>query len=386
MSSSETDAAAIAAAASAVAAAAESGHRPTFIAIHARDDDTQILYISSGCRQAMGYTPAYVISRRARDFIADPFEGDYPQVFGSKVDEQETEEDEANAYVMYMNIKNLCGTPVLHRITTFKCDNCVLVIGMAFPEVPFRGRHELEVQMLDGAMKRFNITRQNEEEESAMRQQQGNDDDAAAAAAAAATVVGGSGRRVQLYYAPSRQIKVAMVLESPAVLEPATGDADRRQNGPLIVFVTGSVSRLIDADTSDLLRFPFLKLVAPEDVLRATRFFERLGESQDVLFESFALVQRPHVIDGDVAVADDANTRVVVECLGANVQDGVALLLRRLRTTPPPGRDALGNYILSRRSRDAHDHDCDAGYMSLNEMISSDPGTSDAPPSWSRLR
>ncbi|KAJ2097152.1 hypothetical protein IW146_010238, partial [Coemansia sp. RSA 922] len=372
MSANETDAAAMAAAASAIAAAAESGHRPTFIAIHARDDDTQILYISSGCRQAMGYTPAYVISRRARDFIADPFEGDYPQVFGSKVDEQEAEEDEANAYVMYMNIKNLCGTPVLHRITTFKCDNCVLVIGMAFPEVPFRGRHELEVQMLDGAMKRFNITKQNEEEESAMR----TDGDAA-------TVVGGSGRRVQLYYAPSRQVKVALVLESPAVLEPTESDADRRQNGPLIVFVTGSVSRLIDADTSDLLRFPFLKLVAPEDVLRASRFFERLGESQDVLFESFALVQRPHVIDGDVAVADEANTRVVVECLGASVQDGVALLLRRLRTTPPPGRDALGNYIMNRRSRGTHDHDCEDGYLSLNEMISSDPGTSDAPPGWS---
>ncbi|KAJ2044103.1 hypothetical protein GGI08_007199, partial [Coemansia sp. S2] len=228
MSANETDAAAMAAAASAIAAAAENGHRPTFIAIHARDDDTQILYISSGCRQAMGYTPAYVISRRARDFIADPFEGDYPQVFGSKVDEQEAEEDEANAYVMYMNIKNLCGTPVLHRITTFKCDNCVLVIGMAFPEVPFRGRHELEVQMLDGAMKRFNITKQNEEEESAMR----TDGDVA-------TVVGGSGRRVQLYYAPSRQVKVALVLESPAVLEPTESDADRRQNGPLIVFVTG---------------------------------------------------------------------------------------------------------------------------------------------------
>ncbi|KAJ2416908.1 hypothetical protein GGI10_000598 [Coemansia sp. RSA 2530] len=369
---SEPDTEAVAAAASAVAAAAESGHRPTFIGIHARDDDTQILYISSGCRQAMGYTPAYMISRRARDFIADPFEGDYPQVFGSKYDCQEAEEDEANAYVMYMNIKNLCGTPVLHRITTFKCDNCVLVIGMAFPEVPFRGRHELEVQMLDGAMKRFNITKQNQQE-SAMLQ-----DDRV-------TVVEGSGRRVQLYYAPSRQVKVALVLESPAaVLEPAD-ESDRRQNGPLIVFVTGSVSRLIDADTSDLLRFPFLKLVAPEDVLRATRFFERLGESQDVLFETFSLVQRPHVIDGDVAVADENNARVLVECLGASVQDGVALLLRRLRTMPPPGRDALGNYIL-RRAREVHDHDCEAGYMSLNEMISSDPGTSDAPPGWSRLR
>ncbi|KAJ2004270.1 hypothetical protein H4R26_002605 [Coemansia thaxteri] len=314
----------------------------------------------------MGWAPAEMISRKARDYIADPFEGDYPEIFSSKLEEgQDAEEDEANVYMMHMNLKNSNGTPVYHRITSFKCDNCVLVVGMSYPEVPFRNRHELEVQMLDGAMRRLNITRQNELE-SAIRQQ-----------------TEGVARRAPMYYAPSRQIKVAVVLESPAaVLGSAQEDDERRQNGPLIVFVTGSVSRLIDADTSDLLRFPFLRLVAPEDVARAGRFFDRLGESEDVLFETLALVQRPHVIDGDVAVADDANARVVVECLGANAQDGVVLLMRRLRTQPPPRRDALGNYQSRAHALD----DLEDGYMSLSDLISSDPATSDAPASWSRLR
>ncbi|KAJ1764921.1 hypothetical protein LPJ74_006535 [Coemansia sp. RSA 1843] len=154
----------------------------------------------------------------------------------------------------------------------------------------------------------------------------------------------------------------------------------RRQNGPLVVFVTGSVGRLIDADTSDLMRFPFLKLVAPEDLLSVSKFFERLGETTDVLFKTFSLLQRPHVIDGDIVVADEQNTRVVVECLGANVQDGVALLLRKLRSEAPPTMDAMGNYLRPK----VHEVDEDGGYMTLSDMISDDPETSDAP-EWSRL-
>ncbi|KAJ1988722.1 hypothetical protein GGI25_004786 [Coemansia spiralis] len=323
-------------------------HRPTFLGIHSRDEATQILYISSGCRQSMGYTPAYMISRRALDFIADPYHGDYPRIYENK----EEDEDEANAYVMYMNIKTANGTPVLHRVTTFKCDNCVIVVGMAFPEAPYQDRHELEVQMLDGAMRKLNITREQRVE--------------------------ARGQRVPLYYARAQQIKVAFVLESPL----ATDATDaRRQNGPLVVFVTGSVSRLIDADTSDLLRFPFLKLVAPEDIVLVSKFFERLAETPDVLFETFALLQRPRVIDGDVVVADEQNTRIVVECLGANVQDGVALLLRKLRTQAPPSKDTLGNYTKPK----IHEVDEDGGYLTLSEIISSDPETSDAP-NWSRLR
>ncbi|KAJ1841260.1 hypothetical protein LPJ73_006171 [Coemansia sp. RSA 2703] len=340
-------------------------HRPTFIGIHARDESTQVLYISSGCRQAMGYTPAQVMAGRARDFIADPYDGDYPQIYESKVDGEETDEDEANAYVMYMNLKNTTGTPVLHRVTTFKCDNCVIVVAVAFPEVPFRGRHELEVQMLDGAMKRLNITRQKESDVERRRAEASQE-----------------GRRVPLYYAPSRQIKVAFVLENPSVAEAST-EAGRRQNGPLIVFVTGSVGRLVDADTSDLLRFPFLKLVAPEDVVKASTFFDRLGDSPDVLFESFTLLARPPVIEGDVSVPDEQNQRVLVECLGANVQDGVALLLRKLRVVAPPTRDSMGNYVSRTK---VHEVDDDGGYLSLSEMISDDPETSGVEDAWMRLR
>ncbi|KAJ2805720.1 hypothetical protein H4R21_001155, partial [Coemansia helicoidea] len=157
-----------------------------------------------------------------------------------------------------------------------------------------------------------------------------------------------------------------------------TGD---RQAGPLVVFVTGSVSHMVDADTSDVMRTPFLKLVAPEDLLHVSKYFDRLVDSTDVLFETFSLLSRPPVVEGDVEVADHENHRVVVECLGASSPDGLAILVRKLRTAPAPRRDSMGNYIHSR----IHKVDEECGYVSLAELISSDPDTSDAPEAWSRF-
>ncbi|KAJ2568419.1 hypothetical protein IW140_003847 [Coemansia sp. RSA 1813] len=348
--------------------------RPTFLGIHSRDSNNQILYISSGCYQSMGYSPAYMVSKHAHEFIADPYQGDYSSIYKSKEEDVDADADGANAYVMYMNVKTADGTPVLHRLTTFKCDNCIIVIAMGFPDLPYQNRHELEVQMLDGAMKRMNVTRDKETERA----------DASNHRRAAARWRQRSetpyGRPVPLYYAQSRQVKVAFVLENPEATEVQAMASIRRQNGPLVVFVTGSIGRLIDADTADLLRFPFLKLVAPEDLLRVSKFFERLGETTDVMFETFSLLQRPHVIEGDIVVADEQNTRVVVECLGAHVQDGMAVLLRKLRSEAPPTMDAMGNYLRPK----VHEVDENGGYMTLSEMISDDPETSDAP-EWSRV-
>ncbi|KAJ2546959.1 hypothetical protein EV175_005406 [Coemansia sp. RSA 1933] len=351
-------------------------HRPTFIGFHARDSTNQILYISSGCRQSMGYSPEFMVSKHAHEFIADPFQNDYSTIYENKDEgEENTDDDEANAYVMYMNVKTASGTPVLHRLTTFKCDNCVIVIAMAFPDIPFQSRNELEVQMLDGAMKRLNVTREKEEAE---RRNISNHQSAAARWRERAET--GYGQRVPLYYAQSKQIKVAFVLENPAATEMQATEGVRRQSGPLVVFVTGSIGRLIEADTADLMRFPFLKLVAPEDLLKVSKFFEKLSETSDVIFETFSLLHKPHVIEGDIVVSDAQNTRIVVECLGASVQDGMAVLLRKLRSEAAPTMDDMGNYLRPK----VHEMDEEGGYMTLSEMISDDPETSDAG-EWSRL-
>ncbi|KAJ2123075.1 hypothetical protein IW147_002895 [Coemansia sp. RSA 720] len=347
----------------------EKPERPSYIGIHSLDNETDILFVSSGCGSGVGWTSSHVMTMKAREFVVGGFDaGDYPSVYQKKVKangDDEEDEDEASAFQMYVYLRTAHDVPVLTRVTGFKCDNCVVYIGVAFPEVPYKHMQELEVQELDGAMRRMNITKER----------------------AASSAVSKRGRlpattRAPLYHSKGKATKAALILEHPDAAAIETEETGRRPAGPHIVFCTGSISKLVDADPADLHNFPFMRLVAPEDLLHTSEFFDKLADSPDVLFETFALLQRPPVIDGDIIVADVDNQRVVVECLGASVTDGVALMLRRLRTAPAPKRDSVGNYIHSR----AHEIDENGGYVSLAELISSDCETTDVGDIWSQLR
>ncbi|KAJ2320998.1 hypothetical protein IWW51_004515 [Coemansia sp. RSA 2702] len=337
---------------------AHSLNRPAFIGIHEKTEETKVLYVSSGIRSAIGFPPSQVVNAEAKSFISDSFDnGDYMSIYESRGDE---DDDDSSAFTWSVNLRTAHGPPVLHRLIGFSCENSILFIGIAYPEIPCVDRRELEVQALDGAMKSLNVTRQ--KKLAAAQQQQ-------------------PGASVPLYYAQSKQVKAVLVMERPDACDIETEDTGRRPSGPLIVFVTGSISRIVDADTSDVMRLPFLKLVAPECVLQVSRYFERLTESMEIMFETFSLLQRPHVIDGDIVVADEVNQRVLVECLGAAVQDGVAILIRKLKVVPPPKRDKLGNYIHARI-----DSDTEKENPSLFELLSTDPETSDAADGWTQFR
>ncbi|KAJ2801235.1 hypothetical protein H4R20_003757 [Coemansia guatemalensis] len=269
------------------------------------------------------------------------------------------EDDEANAYVWYANLLAANRPPVLHRLTSFKCDSCVIYIGLAIPEAPYHTRSELEVQMLDGAMQNVNVTRRKQSQSGRAYGRQ----------------------QIPMHAARSNQAKAAFVLENAYTAnEVIAAETNSRPAGPLIEFVTGSISNLIEADISDLKEYPFLKLVAPEDTLHVSEYLERLTNTTDVLFETFSLLYRPRLFDDDVAITDEACPRIVVECLGAAVEDGVTLLLRKLYTIPTPTYNCMDSYYYSKM----REHYDDSGYMSLSEIISSDPETTDVP-DWSLL-
>ncbi|KAJ2796283.1 hypothetical protein H4R20_005584 [Coemansia guatemalensis] len=339
--------------------------RPTYIAIHTRDDAAKFLYLSSGVRQGMGFEPSQLVSRCVLDFAADTYDvHDYLKIYKRDssqcpMDEDENDDSDSNACMWYVNIKSANGTPVLHRMISFKCDSSVLVVCIAYPDLPFKAKNALEVQLLDGPMERRNIT--HPEKTQIQRERR---------------LALQPGYRASRYTMRNSQPKAVFMLENPKVVCGEIFGPEYRVNGPHIVFVTGSVSHLIDADISDVMQYPFLKLVALEDIAHVCKFFERMAETTDVLFENFALIKHPHIIEGDIFVCDEENPRVVVECLGAAVDDGVAILLRRLREVPAPKRDNLGNYI---HTSIYPTNDGDDSAPSLFNMVSSDPETTDAP-------
>ncbi|KAJ2454618.1 hypothetical protein EV183_001366 [Coemansia sp. RSA 2336] len=330
--------------------------RSSFIGIHTRTPDMKVLFISSGTRGAIGFAPTQIIDKTVEDFVVEGYSAnDYMGMYDLR---EADEEDEASAYTWFAHLRHSGGNPVLHRFTAFKLDNCVIFLACAFPEIPYSAHTELTVQVLDGKMKQLNATRKREAREAMLTR---------------------NGNHLPLRDARGKQVKAAVVLEHPDALV-ETEETGRRTAGPLVVFVTGSISQIVEADPSDLARFPFMKLVAPEDYTHVCEFFDRLESTVEVLFERFSLLRRPHVCEGDVVVSDGENERVLVECLASAAQDGVVLLLRKMRVVPAPKRDTLGRYV----NYKINDYDDGSGCLSLAELISSDAETTDAP-DWSLL-
>ncbi|KAJ1845563.1 hypothetical protein LPJ70_002449, partial [Coemansia sp. RSA 2708] len=229
-----------------------------------------------------------------------------------------------------------------------------------YHEITGQNQKELEVEMIDKGMKRINITRKKEAQLERHK---------------ASSAIPG---RIDIGQVRNTQVKVAFILERADVANLDTAETGRRPAGPLIVFCTGAISHLIEADTSDVMNYPFLKLVAPESVAYVSNLFDRLLDSNGVLFDTFALLKHPHIIDGDIFVGDVENPRIVVECLGAVSDDGVVLLLRHMRTAPAPKRDTLERHI----QRAPLDINMEDGYQTLADLISSDGETSDVAAEW----
>ncbi|KAJ1869743.1 hypothetical protein LPJ55_005160, partial [Coemansia sp. RSA 990] len=176
-------------------------------------------------------------------------------------------------------------------------------------------------------------------------------------------------------YTYGQQPRAAVMLENTVLADP--DQEARRLAGLLIMLATSSISSLIDTDNTDLVSFPFLKLVAPEDVIHVPKYLTKLAGSSRAHFEKFSLLRQPHVQERDVAATGERSKQMVVESLGASPQDGIVLLLRKVKQVPAPQHSMVGNYL---RSIDVEASDSD--YVSLAELISSEPETTDVPANW----
>ncbi|KAJ1958929.1 hypothetical protein GGI12_004610 [Dipsacomyces acuminosporus] len=132
--------------------------------------------------------------------------------------------------------------------------------------------------------------------------------------------------------------------------------------GPKIVFTTDSINRILDVDSCDLQGVPFLSLVAMEDNQKAYGFLERSFNSSELVLERLHLLANP---------IDDAQLRnprtVTVEFLGIGSDEGAIILCQ------------IGRTRISGRV------DNNSGYMSLEDIISSEPDTSDFPDEWRQM-
>ncbi|KAJ1820783.1 hypothetical protein LPJ56_003365, partial [Coemansia sp. RSA 2599] len=301
----------------------------SFIAIQDKSAESRILYISSGVRQAMGVEPQEMIGQSAYMFMTDDsYAQSYPNMYCGDI-------DETSVAVMYINVKRDSGELIASRIFIFSCDTCNIIIAVMCPgrvraNPPTVNLHRPPVapgSRLDGASREMHL-------------------------------------RSCMVLETSRSGDIVLPGGQQSGMTTSPG-------GPKIVFVTNSISRLLDTDGDELIDKPFLKLVAPESLADAARFLDDVFASSNVVFARLFLLHRPAVNEGN----GGGCSRIEVEIVGAHSSDGVVLLCRMIRYCAAPRR-SLGAAAGFQKPQ-AVKEELYGGHRSLAELISSDPETSD---------
>ncbi|KAJ2876441.1 hypothetical protein GGH93_000758 [Coemansia aciculifera] len=143
-------------------------------------------------------------------------------------------------------------------------------------------------------------------------------------------------------------------------------DEDNVPMGPRVLFASNSFDRIINIDACDVQGIPFLLLVASEDVAKAGRFLDNIKTASTVLIEHLLLLADP------LAELTNGEQRepktVAVEIMAAGADSGAVMLCQLARQPLCSGICELSD-----------------GYMSLEDIISSDPETSDIADVWGRV-
>ncbi|KAJ1723652.1 hypothetical protein LPJ53_002035 [Coemansia erecta] len=161
------------------------------------------------------------------------------------------------------------------------------------------------------------------------------------------------------------RVQACLVLESSAVAE------HHSPLGPRVVFATRSVERVVGRPAEDIQGLGFMQLLAPHEVTRAALFLEGVAVSASVEYIVLRFAPATATTTAAATAATAGGEEYVsVEVLAAGSDDGALLLCRSM---------AAG----SRGGNNDNDND---GYVSLDEIISSDAETSDISGIWRALR
>ncbi|KAJ2358758.1 hypothetical protein IWW50_000394 [Coemansia erecta] len=325
------------------------GQRPPVhcIGIHDKSPEMRLLYISSSVRQAMQYEPSDIIGQSSLPFVVSDNADDYKRLI---------EAQNLNNVVM-TGIYAWSPTGDMHfmRVIHFNCDNIALNFCTIFPD-PLPEAAEarpMSIEFFDPSALQAQGPGSGTLEQ--LSQQQHSE--VTRVANSIGTAPQNRPNNVMRYARTCT--KACLILEGSL-----STNSENNPSGPAVLFASNSFSRILDVDVSDLQGLPFLSLVAAQDALAAARFLEKMSAPEEIVLEKLRFMADP--VDSG---ADGLQSRLVtVEVLGTGSDEG-AIILCQL-----DDRHSV-------RSRYVEDDELD-GYMSLEEIITSDPETSDISDVW----
>ncbi|KAJ2724354.1 hypothetical protein GGI07_002033 [Coemansia sp. Benny D115] len=245
--------------------------------------------------------------------------------------------DETTVSVMHINVQKNGGDLVAARVAIFSCDSCNVIIAMTYPDRLHPSSPTLDIKRHQDAISQPR-------------------------------------RDASIHVSRETRIRSCLVLgrsDTSEILLPngQSSGVFTNPDGPVVVFATNSISNLLEIDGDELIGSSFLRLVAPESLTAAAQFLADVVEGEDVVFTTLYLLYNPL----DTTQGVESRKRVEVEFVGAKSEDGTVLLCRKVRVWNTPRTESL-------MATDQGNHaDLNDGYISLADLLSSDPDTSDCP-------
>ncbi|KAJ1877883.1 hypothetical protein H4R99_001249 [Coemansia sp. RSA 1722] len=304
-----------------------------YIAIHDKTPMMRVLYASSNIRRVLQFEPSEVVGQPALAFVNNGKADDYVEQFGRPTND--------TVLISDMVVDSRDATPTFLRIIHFSCDNLEFNVALKYPDMaPASSIGSRAPQPMTPA-------------------------DVSQVASAAVASEGRRRRRIEQRclmrrsYRPRGQQRA---FQACLVLERQRRTDETVVAGPRIVFASASFERIVGVDASDLQGVDLLTLVVPDDVVKTAEFLDRAAVSEGVELDTFRF-----------AMCDSPDRHVAVEVIGAGSDDGAVLLCQ-------PDRASLQQMRMAGQGSAETD-----GYMSLEEIVSSDPETSDFSDIWQSL-
>ncbi|KAJ1899053.1 hypothetical protein LPJ66_002367 [Kickxella alabastrina] len=302
------------------------------LSVHDKTPDMRVLYVSSNIRNILQYEPEDILGQPAFTYIANGNGKNYKSTIGLN-----TRHDMivANIDVLARN-----GKLIHLRVIHFNCDNMAFNVTVTVPETVSKLKDK----------RGLNLER--------MGWHNTDTDDVGC------KKPGGMSGQHGFHVSLGRQKKPQTTntsVQACLVLEKQRTSEDHRPDGPLVLFASNSFEHIIGIDSTDIQGVAFLSLVSTEDLAKAAMFLDRVAKLADTAIERFRLR-----VDSNV----DASCSVSVEVMAAGSDEGAMLLFQMDRPRDIADKEEL---------------DMASGYMSLEDIISSDYDTTDVDESWNDM-
>ncbi|KAJ2077058.1 hypothetical protein H4R24_005350 [Coemansia sp. RSA 988] len=361
----------------------------SYIVVFEREHPERIIFISSNCQRVLGYTPQEMMGTSAMSYSADTYAEHYSCKWPA-------DNPELSVTMMPHNLRSKDGSTIFTHTISFNCSGYIFTTINAFPEfgrvflgdsVLYRLQHNTDYDTLSNSVSdnrqtsktaaTIGNTTSNQENASDSVQCAGQKSINQMASLGYPQITKDTLRHAHVYTARASRVKACIILNKLS--------NDTSIQGPTIYFATNSIKDIYNGnvDAHELVEIPFLSLVVYQDVTKAALFLDNLISATHPQLCTLRLIAHPILFEDNNASGISTATQAIsgnsidVEIFGASSDDKIMLLCqgayRRKPTASNFSRSILGPCNLA---------EDELPCMSLEEIISSDPESSDPGGQW----